>query len=90
MEITMDIKQVIELIQQMEADDTLPYTSYLTDGDEDLHHPSVKAVTDAFHYAPDVSQRKEMELAGYPFWPYGDCWSFQTKKGMFNTGHDRM
>ncbi|MNZ13295.1 hypothetical protein D3C78_301880 [compost metagenome] len=86
----MDIKLIIELIGKLEADDSLPYTQYLTDGDEDDLHPAVKAVLEAFEFAPEYCERKEMELAGYKFLSGVDCWCFSTKKGIVNTGHDRF
>lgn len=80
---------IVELLKQLEADTSLTYTQYLTDGDEDLFHPSVKAVLEAMsdHCSPELQQ--ELKEAGFRI-IIGDCICIGTSKGVINTGHDHF
>lgn len=85
----LDIPRVIELLKAVEADTTMEYVQYLTDGGEEVYHPAVKAVLEALSIAPDRQEQQAIKDAG--FWIIlGDCICIGTSKGVINTGHDNF
>lgn len=86
----MSVETLVELIKVLEADETVPYTDYLTDGDEDEFPPSLKAVAEYFdENFVSREDARELEKAGYRI-IYGDCIGIHTKKGALNTGSDNL
>lgn len=84
----MSNETLIALLKKLEADDTIPYTSFLTDGDEDDYPPALKEVI-AYCNANSVghADTKALEAAGFGI-IIGDCYCICTKKGTVNTGSD--
>lgn len=83
----LDTSAIIDLLKQLEADSSLTYTDYLTDGDEELYHPLVKAILEAMPDHCDRDLREAIKEAGFTI-VTGDCICIATRKGTINTGHD--
>lgn len=79
---------LIALLKKLEADESIPYTRFLTDGDEDDYPAALKEVI-AYCNANFVgaTDTPSLEAAGYSIIT-GDCYCICTKKGTINTGSD--
>lgn len=85
----LDTPAIVELLKQLETDTSLTHTQFLTDGDEDLFHPAVKAVLEAMPDDCDRELQKAVKEAGFSI-ILGDCVCIGTSKGVINTGHDHF
>lgn len=87
----MSTAKIIELLQQVEADETVKPTQWLTDGTEDDQHPLVnkitweadrELITTAGH--PNFAAHRELANAGFPV-RKGESDSFGWLSGVIKT-----
>jgi hypothetical protein len=86
----MDIKLLKQMIHEVETDEEVKATKFLTDGDE-AEFPQALGILVNYLNDTFVGKKEAAELEQHGLQIlYGDCICIVTKKGIVNTGSDNV